>query len=98
LWPDEQHFGRGATRRGSAQPVLSKAIRQRERRLGVTLLERTSRAVTLTGAGRVLAREARVALDAVFAAARRAQRAGTREPRLLLAMKPGDDAGPTRTT
>jgi DNA-binding transcriptional LysR family regulator len=90
---DELHFGRAATRLGISQPALSKSIRRLERRLGVALLERTSRAVTLTGAGRVLAREAPVALDAVAAAATRTQRAGTPEPRLMLAMKPGGDAG-----
>src|SRR6202050_321666 len=78
---------------GIAQPALSKTVRQLERRLGVTLFERTSRAVTLTEAGRVLSREARVALEAVSAAALRTQRAGTREPRLILAMNPGGDAG-----
>ena len=90
---DELHFGRAAARLGIAQPALSKTIRQLERRLGVTLFERTSRAVALTEAGRVLTREARVALDAVSAAALRTQRAGIPEPRLLLAMKPGGDAG-----
>jgi DNA-binding transcriptional LysR family regulator len=90
---DELHFGRAAARLGIAQPALSKAVRQLERRLGVTLFERTSRAVMLTEAGRVLAREARVALEAVSAAALRTQRAGTRDPRLILAMKPGGDAG-----
>jgi DNA-binding transcriptional LysR family regulator len=90
---DELHFGRAAARLGIAQPALSKTVRQLERRLGVTLFERTSRAVTLTEAGRVLRREARVALAAVSAAALRTQRAGTGEPRLLLAMKPGGDAG-----
>jgi DNA-binding transcriptional LysR family regulator len=88
---EELHFGRAADQLGIAQPALSKAIRQLERRLGVTLFERTSRAVALTDAGRVLTREARIALDAVSAAAQRTQRAG--EPRLLLAMKPGGDAG-----
>src|SRR6185437_11664431 len=83
---DELHFGRAATRLGIAQPALSKAVRQLERRLGVTLFERTSRAVALTEAGRVLRREARVALDAVSAAALRTQRAGRRDPRLLLAI------------
>jgi hypothetical protein len=63
-----------------AQPALSKAIQQLERRLGVTLFERTSRAVALTGAGRVLSREARVALEAVSAAALRTQRAGLGDP------------------
>ena len=90
---DELHFGRAASRLGIAQPALSKAVRQLERRLGVTLFERTSRAVTLTEAGRVLRREARVALAAVSAAALRTQRAGRRDPRLILAMKPGGDAG-----
>ena len=78
---DELHFGRAAARLGIAQPALSKAVRQLERRLGVTLLERTSRAVALTEAGQVLRREARVALEAVSAAALRTQRAGPREPR-----------------
>ena len=90
---DELHFGRAAVRLGIAQPALSKAVRQLERRLGVILLERSSRAVALTEAGRVLAREARVALEAVSAAALRTQRAGTGDPRLVLALKPGGDAG-----
>src|SRR5579859_5295244 len=90
---DELHFGRAAARLGIAQPALSKTIRQLERRLGVILLERTSRAVALTEAGRVLRREARVALEAVSAAALRTQRAGAGEPRLILALKPGGDAG-----
>ena len=90
---EELHFGRAATRLGIAQPALSKAIRQLERKLGVTLFERTSRAVALTEAGRILTREAQVALEAVSAAAVRTRRAGHREPRLLLAMKPGGDGG-----
>ncbi|WP_433365008.1 LysR family transcriptional regulator [Actinoplanes sp. CA-142083] len=90
---EELHFGRAAARLGIAQPALSKCIRQLERRLEVTLFVRTSRTVALTPAGRVLAREARVALDAVSAAALRTQRAGTRDPRLVLAMKPGGDGG-----
>jgi DNA-binding transcriptional LysR family regulator len=89
----ELHFGRAAAQLGIAQPALSKTVRQLERRLGVTLFERTSRAVALTEAGRVLSREARLALDAVSAAALRTQRAGTCDPRVLLAMKPGGDAG-----
>jgi DNA-binding transcriptional LysR family regulator len=90
---DELHFGRAATHLSIAQPALSKTIQRLERRLGVSLFERTSRAVTLTAAGQVLARDARTVLDAVSAATARTQRAGTRDPRLILAMKPGGDAG-----
>jgi DNA-binding transcriptional LysR family regulator len=90
---EELHFGRAARRLGIAQPPLSRAIRQLERRLGVTLLDRGGRGVTLTAAGEVLLRESRVALAAVTAAVRRTQRAARPEPRLVLAMKPGGDGG-----
>lgn len=90
---EELHFGRAAQRLGIAQPPLSRAIRQLERRLGVTLVERTSRAAHLTAAGEVLLHEGRAALDAVAAATRRAQRAGSGSPRLILAMKPAGDSG-----
>jgi LysR family transcriptional regulator, benzoate and cis,cis-muconate-responsive activator of ben and cat genes len=72
---EELHFGRAAERLGIAQPPLSRAISQLERRLGATLLERNSRAVTLTEAGAVLLSEGRAALDAVAAAERRTRRA-----------------------
>ncbi|MFF5288792.1 LysR family transcriptional regulator [Paractinoplanes globisporus] len=73
---EELHFGRAAERLGIAQPPLSRAIQRLERRLGVTLLERSSRAVSLTEAGRVLLAEGRAALEAVEAADRRTRRAG----------------------
>ncbi len=89
---EELHFGRAAQRLGIAQPPLSRAIHRLERRLGATLLERTSRAVTLTEAGAVLLREARAALDAVEAAERRTRRAAlatTGHARVVLAAKAG---------
>ncbi|MFY1656298.1 LysR family transcriptional regulator [Micromonospora sp. WMMD1274] len=89
---EELHFGRAARRLGIAQPPLSRAIRQLERRLGVTLLERDSRSVALTAAGAVLLREGRAALDAVAAADRRTRRAGQAVnggPGLVLATKAG---------
>jgi DNA-binding transcriptional LysR family regulator len=89
---EELHFGRAAQRLGMAQPPLSRAIRQLERRLGVALLERTSRTVTLTEAGSVLLREGRAALDAVAAADRRTRRAAlatTGDPGLVLVTKAG---------
>jgi DNA-binding transcriptional LysR family regulator len=72
---EELHFGRAADRLGMAQPPLSRAIAQLERRLGATLLERSSRAVVLTEAGSVLLDEGRAALDAIDAADRRTRRA-----------------------
>src|SRR6478736_4703566 len=89
---EELHFGRAAQRLGIAQPPLSRAIRQLERRLGVELLERTSRSVTLTEAGSVLLREGRAALDAVEAAERRTRRAALSaigHPGLVLVTKAG---------
>lgn len=55
---EERHFTRAAARLHLSQPPLSYAIRQLEQALGVVLLERTSRSVTLTDAGRVFYREA----------------------------------------
>ncbi|MCX5385672.1 LysR family transcriptional regulator [Streptomyces sp. NBC_00083] len=89
---EELHFGRAAERLGIAQPPLSRAIRQLERRLAATLLERSSRAVTLTEAGAVLLREARAALDAIEAAERRTRRAAlaaSGRPDVVLATKAG---------
>ena len=74
---EELHFGRAAQRLGIAQPPLSRAIAQLERRLGVALLERTTRSVGLTEAGEVLLREGRAAL------------AATGDPGLVIVTKAG---------
>ncbi|MER7558167.1 LysR family transcriptional regulator [Nocardioides sp. NPDC126508] len=88
---EELHFSRAAARLGIAQPPLSRAISQLERRLGGPLLERNSRGVTLTSAGLVLLAEARAALDAIDAAERRTRRAtgDGAEPGLVLVSKAG---------
>jgi DNA-binding transcriptional LysR family regulator len=89
---EELHFGRAAERLGIAQPPLSRAVQQLERRLGVPLLERTRRSVALTEAGAVLLREGRAALDAVDAADRRTRRAARTaagRPGLVLVAKAG---------
>jgi DNA-binding transcriptional LysR family regulator len=72
---EEAHVGRAAERLWMAQPPLSRAIAQLERRLGVQLFTRTPRGVTLTSAGETLLTEGRAALAAVEAAERRTRRA-----------------------
>ena len=86
---EELHFGRAAERLHMAQPPLSRAIQQLERRLGVILFERSGRRVGLTPPGEVLLNEGRAALAAVEAAERRTQRAAARPSHIVLAAKSG---------
>lgn len=90
---EELSFSRAAERLGMAQSPLSRAISQLESRLGVRLLERTTRQVMLTAAGSVLLEQARLVLAAAGAAITRTQRAGQAEPRLTVVLKPGGDGG-----
>jgi LysR family transcriptional regulator, benzoate and cis,cis-muconate-responsive activator of ben and cat genes len=83
------HFGRAAQRLGIAQPPLSRTLTQLKRRLGVALLARTSRKVTLTEAGSVLLAEGRAVLGALATAERRTQQAAASNPGLVLTAKVG---------
>jgi DNA-binding transcriptional LysR family regulator len=65
---DEQHFTRAAAREHIAQPALSQQIRRLEQEVGLALVERTTRRVTVTEAGRTLVARARRILSEVDAA------------------------------
>jgi DNA-binding transcriptional LysR family regulator len=75
---EDLNFTRAAERLHMAQPPLSAAIRQLEEQLGVALLERTTRQVQLTRAGRLLLEQGRELLahaEEVFSAVREVERA-----------------------
>ncbi len=70
---EERNFTRAAARLFVAQQAVSRSVAQLEQELGVTLLERTTHAVTLTPAGAALLASGRRVLgaaDAAFAEAR----------------------------
>jgi DNA-binding transcriptional LysR family regulator len=90
---EELNFTRAAERLGIAPPALSRAIAQLEAQLATPLLTRTTRSVTLTRSGEVMLEQARLALEALAATARRTQRAGEKRQRLVLAVKADGDGG-----
>ena len=71
---EERHFGRAAERLFITQPSLSHQIRQLEQEVGAALLERTTRRVEVTPAGKLFMERAHALLaaadDAVIDAAR----------------------------
>ncbi|MFE7426786.1 LysR substrate-binding domain-containing protein [Streptomyces sp. NPDC014646] len=71
---ETRHFGKAAEQLHMAQPPLSQAIRRLEAELGVELLRRTTRQVSLTGAGEVFRTDAERILKAVDEAVARVGR------------------------
>lgn len=78
----ERNFTRAAQRAHIAQPAFSQAILRIERRLGVTLFDRTSRTVSPTPAGALLASRARQILIEVTDALAATRRTGGAPPEL----------------
>jgi len=72
---EELHFGRAASKCGISQPAMSRLLSDLEADVGVKLLDRTSREVSLTQAGRGFLESARKAV-AYADMAVRAARAG----------------------
>ena len=76
---EELHFGRAAEKLHISQPPLSMQIRALEDELGVVLLNRTQRHVSLTQAGNAMLHEARQILSQVEQAVQTTRRAGRGE-------------------
>ncbi|SPL95964.1 putative lysR-type transcriptional regulator [[Actinomadura] parvosata subsp. kistnae] len=93
---EELNFSRAADRLGIAQPPLSRAVRQLERRLDVRLFDRDTRTVTLTPAGLALLDEARHVLTTMAGLTRRIRRAAHPGTPLRVTAKAGMAAGMLR--
>ncbi|MFC9982890.1 LysR family transcriptional regulator [Gordonia sp. NPDC127522] len=79
----ERNFTRAATLAHIAQPALSQAIRRIEGQLGVQLFERTSRQVTPTPAGHLLAADGRRMLREMNATVEAVKQLGTQNPKSI---------------
>ena len=87
---EELHFGRAAERLHVAQPALSQQLKVLERELGLVLLDRTNRRVSLTDAGSRLLGEARAVIDRMDEAMATMARVRTGEAgRLVLGVSAG---------
>ncbi|SHI96630.1 DNA-binding transcriptional regulator, LysR family [Aureimonas altamirensis DSM 21988] len=71
---DERHFHRAAARCNISQPGISQQLRKLEEHLGVVLMTRSSRQVSLTPAGEAFLPEARRIIQVMDDASRTAQR------------------------
>jgi DNA-binding transcriptional LysR family regulator len=76
---EELSFSKASRRLHVAQPALSRALKELEEYLGVLLLARTRRSVSLTPAGGVLLHDSALVLQRMDEAFRRAQRTAAGE-------------------
>ena len=94
---DDLHFTKAAQRMRVAQPALSAQVRSLEREVGVPLLDRTTRNVSLTEVGAVLAADARELVRAADDALANARAVARRQAATVavgcLGAAPGDLLG-----
>ncbi|MHA3771657.1 LysR family transcriptional regulator [Verrucomicrobiota bacterium sgz303538] len=74
---EELSFSRAARRLNVVQPALSRALKELESELGVELLARTQRTVSLTAAGKVVLNDTALMFERLDQTIRRARRAAT---------------------
>ena len=93
---EELNFTRAAERLHIAQQALSTQVRQLEERVGEQLLERTTRKVELTPAGRALLDHARIVLGGADRAVAAARAAGEERQSLTVGLVVPADHEPLR--
>lgn len=85
----QQNFTRAARAMGVAQPALSQQMKRLEEELGVLLLDRTTRPLTLTEAGRAFeVRAERILADARLAREEMREYAGVGRGKLVIGVLP----------
>jgi DNA-binding transcriptional LysR family regulator len=82
LVAENRHFGLAAEELGISTPAISRIIKLLEQRLGVMLLNRTSRDVSLTAAGERFLSRVGPAIDQIFIALKELETRATPSPKV----------------